>query len=67
MAFVIWNRYLDLSDAIEDGNPMSSVDNSDFLSSDIPIDAPLPKDNLPVHLFLLFHEDVSTFIVRNML
>lgn len=48
MAFVCWNRYLDLSEAIEDGAPSSSVDNADFENTDVPWDVELPGENLPV-------------------
>ncbi|KDO34175.1 hypothetical protein SPRG_01418 [Saprolegnia parasitica CBS 223.65] len=42
-AFVFFNRYLDLTEAIDDGN-LNSLDNSDFLSTDIPRDFPLPDE-----------------------
>ena len=42
MAFVFWNRYLDLSEAMED--PDSAViENSDFENTDIPYDFTLPE------------------------
>ena len=47
MAFVCWNRYLDMSDAIEEGNS-SMMENTDFANTDIPFDVELPKDNLSV-------------------
>jgi intraflagellar transport protein 172 len=43
MAFVFLNRYLDLSEAIEDGD-LDGLDNTDFLDTDIPFEIPLPKD-----------------------
>jgi len=43
MAFVLLNRYLDISEAIEDNEPnSSSLDNSDFANTQIPYDFPLP-------------------------
>ncbi|NXP39291.1 IF172 protein, partial [Leiothrix lutea] len=41
MAFVFLNRFLDLSDAIEEGN-LDSLDHSDFQRTDIPCEVPLP-------------------------
>ncbi|KAI8818942.1 uncharacterized protein EV422DRAFT_125936 [Fimicolochytrium jonesii] len=45
MAFVCWNRYLDLSEAIEDQD-VSLLDNTDFENTDIPFDISLPTENL---------------------
>jgi intraflagellar transport protein 172 len=42
MAFVFLNRFLDLYEAIEDGN-MDAIDNSDFKDTDIPFEVPLPE------------------------
>lgn len=44
LAFVLLNRYLDLSEAIDDGD-LGMVDNTDFLGTDIPapLDISLPK------------------------
>jgi len=49
MAFVFLNRYLDISEAMEEGGDSStSLDNSDFLESGLPTDFPLPdKQFLP--------------------
>jgi len=45
MAFVFLNRYLDLSEAIEDSEPTSAgLDNSDFKGTEIPYDFPLPTE-----------------------
>jgi len=45
MAFVFLNRYLDLSEAIEDGEPTSAgLDNSDFKGTEIPYDFALPSE-----------------------
>ncbi|XP_077032492.1 intraflagellar transport protein 172 homolog isoform X1 [Agelaius phoeniceus] len=41
MAFVFLNHFLDLSDAIEEGN-LDSLDHSDFQQTDIPFEVPLP-------------------------
>lgn len=45
MAVVLLNRYLDLSEAIEDGDT-SLLESSDFLNTDIPspFDYSLPKE-----------------------
>ena len=42
MAFVFLNHYLDIVDAIQEGDP-SLVDNSLFEGSDIPIQFTLPQ------------------------
>ncbi|KAJ3234644.1 hypothetical protein HDU78_005723 [Chytriomyces hyalinus] len=44
MAFVCWNRYLDISDAIEEGDA-SLLENSDFANTDVPFDVELPTEN----------------------
>ncbi|EGF80053.1 hypothetical protein BATDEDRAFT_11418, partial [Batrachochytrium dendrobatidis JAM81] len=41
MAFVFWNRFLDLSEAIEEGN-VSAMENTDFFNTDVPFDIQLP-------------------------
>ena len=43
MAFVFLNRYLDLSEAIEDRD-LGGLDNTDFVETDIPLEIPLPSD-----------------------
>lgn len=53
MAFVCWNRFLDLADAIEDGT-MGMMENSDFANTDVPFDVKLPRENMPVLLLLIF-------------
>ncbi|KAI8848693.1 hypothetical protein BC829DRAFT_443633 [Chytridium lagenaria] len=45
MAFVCWNRYLDISDAIEEGDA-SMLENSDFENTDVPYDIDLPAENM---------------------
>ena len=42
MAFVFFNRFLDLSEAIEEGST-DMIDNSDFADTDIPFEVPLPE------------------------
>ena len=42
MAFVFFNRFLDLSEAIEEGST-DMIDNSDFTDTDIPFEVPLPE------------------------
>lgn len=48
MAFMFYNRYLDLYDAIEDPEGAGITDNSDFSETDIPspYDIPLPEKNI---------------------
>ncbi|XP_072318787.1 intraflagellar transport protein 172 homolog [Eucyclogobius newberryi] len=41
MAFVFLNHFLDLCDAIEEGN-LNGLDHSDFLHTDIPFEVPMP-------------------------
>merc|ERR1719502_2352315 len=44
MAFVFLNRYLDITEAVEEHEPSSTtLDNSDFLNTQIPFDFPLPE------------------------
>jgi intraflagellar transport protein 172 len=42
MAFICWNRFLDLCEAIEDGT--DNVENVDFAGTDVPYDGILSKD-----------------------
>ncbi|XP_071962115.1 intraflagellar transport protein 172 homolog [Antedon mediterranea] len=42
MAFVFLNRFLDLTEAIEDGS-LDMLDHSDFQDTDIPFEIPLPE------------------------
>jgi len=48
MAFMFYNRYIDLYDAIEDPEGAGITDNSEFQDTDIPIpfEIPLPEKNL---------------------
>ncbi|XP_078397553.1 intraflagellar transport protein 172 homolog isoform X1 [Cetorhinus maximus] len=41
MAFIFLNRFLDLCDAIEEGN-LDALDHSDFQDTDIPFEIPVP-------------------------
>uniref|UniRef100_A0A4W5KBN0 Intraflagellar transport protein 172 homolog n=1 Tax=Hucho hucho TaxID=62062 RepID=A0A4W5KBN0_9TELE len=41
MAFIFLNRFLDLSDGIEEGN-LDTLDHSDFQDTDIPFEVPFP-------------------------
>ncbi|KAJ7341442.1 hypothetical protein JRQ81_005540 [Phrynocephalus forsythii] len=41
MAFIFLNRFLDLTDAIEEGS-LDALDHSDFQDTDIPFEVPLP-------------------------
>mmetsp|Transcript_15284 Transcript_15284/g.25210 ORF Transcript_15284/g.25210 Transcript_15284/m.25210 type:complete len:1767 (+) Transcript_15284:218-5518(+) len=43
MAFVFLNRYLDLSEAMEDADGGGRIENADFEKTDIPYDFPLPE------------------------
>ncbi|KAM8953335.1 intraflagellar transport protein 172 homolog [Pelodytes ibericus] len=47
-AFIFLNRFLDLADAIEEGN-LDALDHSDFQQTDIPFEIPLPdKQHVPM-------------------
>lgn len=43
MAFVFFNRYLDLTEAMEEPEMANMIDNSDFANTDVPFDFPLPE------------------------
>ena len=44
MAFVFLNRYLDITEAMEENEASSTtLDNSDFANTQIPFDFPLPE------------------------
>merc|ERR1712159_906085 len=43
MAFVFLNRYLDLSEAIDEGN-LDALDNTDFAGTDVPFEVQLPSE-----------------------
>jgi len=42
MAFVFLNRYLDITEAIEEGDSHTGLDNSDFVDTEIPFDFTIP-------------------------
>ncbi|CAB4017982.1 intraflagellar transport 172 homolog [Paramuricea clavata] len=42
MAFVFLNRYLDISEGIEEGS-LEYLDNTDFMDTDIPFEVPVPE------------------------
>ncbi|XP_048371540.1 intraflagellar transport protein 172 homolog [Sphaerodactylus townsendi] len=47
VAFIFLNRFLDLTDAIEEGS-LDALDHSDFQNTDIPYEVPLPaKQHVP--------------------
>ena len=41
LAFVCWNHFLDLVEAIEEGS-LDTIDHSDFVDTDVPFEIPLP-------------------------
>ena len=43
MAFVFLNRYLDLSEAIDDQS-LDALDNTDFAGTDVPFEVQLPTE-----------------------
>jgi len=47
MAFVAWNRFLDITEAIDEGNTYLN-ENTDFQNTDVPFDVKLPTENMPV-------------------
>ncbi|VDI67558.1 intraflagellar transport protein 172, partial [Mytilus galloprovincialis] len=59
MAFVFLNRYLDISEAIEEGS-LDMLDHSDFQDTDIPFEIPLPEK---AHLTSQQHEEVKEWVL----
>ncbi|XP_060552918.1 intraflagellar transport protein 172 homolog [Ruditapes philippinarum] len=59
MAFVFLNRYLDISEAIEEGS-LDMIDHSDFQRTDIPFEIPLPEKP---HLTSQQHEDIREWVL----
>jgi intraflagellar transport protein 172 len=51
MAFICWNRFLDLCEVIEDGDP-TSLENTDFANTDVPFNALLSKSLVEVNLLI---------------
>ena len=59
MGFVFWNHFLDLVEAIEEGQ--LNVDHSDFVGTDIPFEVPLPSQQFyPENVI----EDVKNWILQ---
>jgi hypothetical protein len=54
MAFVFLNQYLDIADAVEEGDP-GMVDNSIFQGTDVPVDYSLPESRY-LTVFLVFFQ-----------
>jgi len=46
MAFVTWNRFLDITEAVDEGSPYLN-ENTDFQNTDVPFDVTLPTENMP--------------------
>ena len=53
MAFVAWNRFLDITEAIDEGSTYLN-ENTDFQNTDIPFDVKLPTENMPVNNNFLY-------------
>ena len=64
MAFVCWNRFLDISEAIEEGD-LSSLENTDFENTDVPFDIELPTDPLPVSVALSLSSHLTPSVSTN--
>nr|XP_022315673.1 intraflagellar transport protein 172 homolog [Crassostrea virginica] len=58
-AFVFLNRYLDISEAIEEGS-LDMLDHSDFQDTDIPFEIPLPEK---AYLTNQQHEEVKEWVL----
>lgn len=59
MAFVFWNHYLDICEAIEEGS-LDTLDHSDFQDTDIPFEIPLPEK---MFLDEAQHEEVKEWVL----
>ncbi|XP_067120573.1 intraflagellar transport protein 172 homolog [Centruroides vittatus] len=59
MTFIFWNHYLDICEAIEEGN-LNSLDHSDFRDTDIPFEIPLPEN---MYLNESEHEEVKEWVL----
>jgi len=59
MAFVFLNRYLDISEAMEEGS-LDMLDHSDFQETDIPFEIPLPEK---AFLTTQQHEEVKEWVL----
>lgn len=62
MAFIFWNHFLDLVDAIEEGDV--NVDHSDFEATDIPSEVPLPSTPFAIDGQPNLIEDVKSWILQ---
>uniref|UniRef100_T1KB24 Uncharacterized protein n=2 Tax=Tetranychus urticae TaxID=32264 RepID=T1KB24_TETUR len=62
MAFIFWNHFLDLIDAIEEGDV--NVDHSDFEATDIPSEVPLPSTPYSIEGQPNLIEDVKSWILQ---
>lgn len=58
-AFIFLNRFLDLVDAIEEGN-LDALDHSDFQNTDIPFEVPLPAKQ---HVLVDKREEVKEWVL----
>ena len=58
-AFVFLNHYLDLCEAIEEGN-VDLLDYSDFTNTDFPMEIPLPAT---LHISSQEHEEVKEWVL----
>lgn len=62
MGFVFLNRYLDITEAVEEHEPSSTaLDNSDFANTEIPFDFPLPEQQ---HLGEAEREKVRDYVLE---
>ena len=59
MAFVCWNRFLDICEAIEEQDA-SLLENSDFENTDIPLNVDLPRKSMPDAV----REDVRDWVLQ---
>lgn len=62
MAFIFWNHFLDLIDAIEEGDV--NVDHSDLADTDIPSEVPLPSKPYSLDEQPNLIEDVKSWILK---
>jgi hypothetical protein len=62
MAFVFWNHFLDLVEAMEEGE--YNVDHSDFVGTDIPFEVPLPSQPFCSESSQNTIEDVKSWILQ---
>jgi intraflagellar transport protein 172 len=48
MAFVCWNRFLDLTEAIDENDASGLMENIDFQNTDVPFNINLSAQNVDV-------------------